>query len=144
VKVERTTRIDAPPKAVYDVVMDPSRLKDWVTVHHHLEDSPRAPLKKGSQLTQILKLAGRRFRVRWRVVENEPCEHVVWEGRGPVASHARVEYRFDANDGGTDFSYVNEYDLPGGPLGRVAGRAVYRVTQKELDGSLQRLKRLVE
>ena len=53
-------------------------------------------------------------------MENEPCEHVVWEGRGPVASHARVEYRFDSNDGGTDFSYVNEYDLPGGALGRVA------------------------
>jgi len=39
---------------------------------------------------------------------------------------------------------VNEYDLPGGALGRVAGRAVSRVTQKEVDGSLQRLKQLVE
>jgi len=48
------------------------------------------------------------------------------------------------NGGGTDFSYMNEYDLPGGPLGRVAGRAVSRVTQKEVDGSLQRLKQLVE
>lgn len=136
--------IAASPKEVYDIVMDPHRLKDWVTVHHRLEDSPKGPLEKGSQLTQILRLAGRRFKVRWRVVENEPCEHVVWEGRGPVGSHARVEYRFDPNAGGTDFSYVNEYDLPGGPLGRVAGRAVYRVTQKELDGSLQRLKGLVE
>jgi hypothetical protein len=124
-RVERTTHIAAPPQAVYDIVMDPQRLKDWVTVHHHLEDSPKAPLKKGSQLTQILRLTGKRFKVRWRVVENDPCVHVVWEGR-------------------TDFSYVNEYDLPGGPLGRVAGHAVSRVTQKELDGSLQRLKQLVE
>jgi carbon monoxide dehydrogenase subunit G len=144
VKVQRTAHIAAPPQAVYDVVMDPHRLEDWVTVHHHLEGSPRSPLKKGSQLTQCLRLAGKKFKVHWRVVQNEPCEHVVWEGRGPVASRARVEYRFDANDGGTDFSYVNEYDLPGGPLGRVAERAVSRVTQKELDGSLQRLKQLVE
>jgi carbon monoxide dehydrogenase subunit G len=144
VKVQRTTHIAAPPQAVYDVVMDPNRLEDWVTVHHHLEGSPRSPLQKGSQLTQCLRLAGKKFKVHWRVVQNEPCEHVVWEGRGPVASRARVEYRFDANDGGTDFSYVNEYDLPGGPFGRMAGRAVSRVTQKELDGSLQRLKRLVE
>jgi carbon monoxide dehydrogenase subunit G len=144
VRVERTAHIAAPPQAVYDVVMDPQRLEDWVTVHDHLEGAPKAPLKKGSQLTQTLKLAGRRFKVKWRVVENDPCEHVVWEGRGPVGSHARVEYGFKSNDGGTDFSYVNEYDLPGGPLGRVAGRAVSRVTQKEVDGSLQRLKRLVE
>jgi carbon monoxide dehydrogenase subunit G len=144
VRVERTTHIAAPPKRVYDVVMDPERLGDWVTIHHHLEGNTPSPLEKGSKLTQCLKLAGRRFHVNWTVVENEPCEHVVWEGRGPVASHARVEYRFDSNDGGTDFSYVNEYDLPGGPLGRFAGRAVARVTQKEVEGSLQRLKQLVE
>jgi carbon monoxide dehydrogenase subunit G len=144
VRVERATHIAAPPKAVYDIVMDPARLGDWVTIHHSFEGRLPSPLQKGSTLTQCLKLAGRKFHVHWKVVENEPCEHVVWEGRGPVASHARVEYRFDSNDGGTDFSYVNEYDLPGGPLGRVAGRAVARVTQREVEGSLQRLKRLVE
>jgi carbon monoxide dehydrogenase subunit G len=144
VRVERTTHIAAPPRAVYDIVMDPGRLKDWVTIHQRIVGNPQSPLEKGSTLTQCLRLAGKRFNVHWRVVENEPCVHVVWEGRGPVASRARVEYRFDSNDGGTDFSYINEYDLPGGPLGRVAGRAVSRVTQKEVDGSLQRLKQLVE
>ena len=143
-KVERTTKVATPAKRLYDVVMDPNRLEEWVTIHNHLEGSPPSPLEEGSRLTQCLKLAGRKFKVRWRVVENEPCERVVWEGRGPVASRARVEYRFDSNDGGTDFSYANEYDLPGGPVGRFAGRAVSRVTQKELDGSLQRLKQLVE
>ena len=143
-RVERTIHIEAPPRAVYDVVMDAQRLGDWVTVHDHLEDAPKGTLKKGSELTQVLKLTGRRFKVRWRVVENDACRLVVWDGRGPVASHARVEYRFDPSGEGTDFSYVNEYDLPGGPLGRVAGHAVSRVTQKELDGSLQRLKQLVE
>jgi carbon monoxide dehydrogenase subunit G len=144
VRVERTDQIAAPPRAVYDIVMDPGRLKDWVTIHERIIGSTDSPLKEGSRLTQCLKLAGKRFNVHWRVVENDPCLHVVWEGRGPVASRARVEYRFDSNDGGTEFSYINEYDLPGGPLGRVAGRAVSRVTQKEVDGSLQRLKRLVE
>ena len=143
-RVERRTHIAAPPKDVYDVVMDSGRLKDWVTIHHRLEGSPASPLRKGSKLTQYLKLAGKSFKVDWQVVENEPCEHVVWEGRGPVASHAKVEYRFQPNGEGTDFSYVNEYDLPGGPLGRMAGRAVARVTQKELEGSLRRLRELVE
>ena len=124
--------------------MDPRRLGDWVTIHHHLEGSPRRPAAEGIRADPVPEARGRTFKVHWHVVENEPCEHVVWEGRGPLASHARVEYRFDSNDGGTDFSYVNEYDLPGGPLGRVAGRAVSRVTQKEVDGSLQRLKQLVE
>jgi carbon monoxide dehydrogenase subunit G len=144
VKVERTVEIDAPPQRVYDVVMDPSRLEEWVTIHHHLEDAPNGHLRKGSKLTQCLKLAGKKFKVRWTVVENDPCVRVVWEGRGPVASHARVVYGLKANGEGTTFNYMNEYDLPGGALGRVASRAVSRVTQKELEGSLQRLKSLVE
>jgi carbon monoxide dehydrogenase subunit G len=143
-KVERTIDIAASPERLYDVLMDPARLEDWVTIHHHLEDAPKAPLRKGSQLTQCLKLAGKKFKVRWTVVENEPCVRVVWEGRGPVASHARAVYELEGNGGGTTFSYLNEYELPGGALGRVASRAVSRVTQKELDGSLQRLKSLVE
>ena len=124
--------------------MDASRLGDWVTIHDHLEDAPNGRLKHGSKLTQWLKLAGRRFKVRWTVVENEPCQRVVWEGQGPVGSHARVVYSFAENGQGTRFSYMNHYDLPGGPVGRIAGHAVLRVTEKELDGSLQRLKSLVE
>jgi uncharacterized protein YndB with AHSA1/START domain len=143
-KVERSTSISAPPGRVYDVIMDPARLEDWVTIHQRLEGHAPSPLKKGSRLTQCLKLAGKRFKVHWTVVENEPCKRVLWEGRGPVASRARVEYRFEPNGDGTDFFYLNEYDLPGGALGRFAGKAVARVTQKELDGSLQRLKSLVE
>jgi carbon monoxide dehydrogenase subunit G len=144
VKVERSITIAAPPERVYDTVMDPSRLEDWVTIHHQLVDAPNGPLEKGSKLTQTLRLAGRRFTVRWTVVQNEPCKQVVWEGQGPVASHARVVYGFHQDGEATRFSYTNEYDLPGGALGRVAGRAVARITQKELEGSLQRLKSLVE
>ena len=143
-KVERDIRIDAPPQRVYDVVMDPRRLEDWVTIHDHLVGDPPSPLKKGSRLTQCLRLAGKRFKVRWTVVENDPCRKVVWEGRGPVMSHAQVEYRFEPDGEGTRFSYVNQYDLPGGPLGRIAGRTVSRVTTREVDGSLQKLKALVD
>jgi carbon monoxide dehydrogenase subunit G len=144
VKVERTVQIAAPPERVYEVVMDPRRLGDWVTIHHELEDAPREPLRKGSKLTQSLKLAGQRFRVRWTVAENDPRKKVVWEGKGPVGSTARVEYRFAPNGDGTRFSYMNEYELPGGVLGRLAGRSVSRVTARELDGSLQQLRLLVE
>ena len=76
-------------------------------------------------------------------MENDPAG--ASSGRaGAGGSHARVEYSFAENGKGTRFSYMNQYDLPGGPVGRVAGHAVSRVTEKELDGSLRRLKSLVE
>jgi carbon monoxide dehydrogenase subunit G len=143
-KVERETDISAPPQSVYDVVMNPRKLEDWVTIHHRLDEAPDGQLQAGSELTQCLKLAGQRFHVHWKVAENDPCRRVVWEGRGPMRSRARVIYKFEPNGGGTHFSYVNEYELPGGPLGRMAGSAVKRVTARELDETLRRLKRLVE
>jgi carbon monoxide dehydrogenase subunit G len=143
-KVERSVEIAAAPHEVYEVVMDPARLGDWVTIHDHLEDAPNGRLERGSKLTQTLRVAGQRFKVRWTVVENEFCKRVVWEGRGPVGSHASVVYRFDENERGTRFFYMNQYDLPGGVFGRMAGRAVSRVTEKELDGSLRKLKSLLE
>jgi carbon monoxide dehydrogenase subunit G len=143
-KIERTIEIAAPPERVYDVVMDPRHLEDWVTIHDHLQDAPDGSLATGSELTQCLKLAGRRFNVRWKVVEDDPCRRVVWDGQGPVHSHARVVYEFEPNGNGTRFSYSNEYDLPGGVLGRMAGGAVRRVTAKEVDATMKRLKQLLE
>ena len=143
-KIERTIEIAAPPEEVYEVVMDPRRLKDWVTIHHSLIEAPAGELREGSELTQCLKLAGQRVSVRWRVAEDDCPRRVVWEGEGPMSSHARAVYGFERSGSGTRFSYRNEYELPGGAFGRFAGRAVSRVTTKEVEGTLQRLKDLLE
>ncbi len=143
-KLERTVKIKASPQEVYEVVMNPRCLEEWVTIHRSLEDAPEGQLRKGSTLTQCLKLAGKGFKVRWTVVENERAKRVVWEGKGPVRSKAKVIYEFGADGEATSFSYANEYDLPGGPLGRMAGPMVKRVTTNELERSLQKLKALVE
>lgn len=144
-KVEREIDMAAPPEKVYDVVMDPRCLERWVSIHDSLDEAPAGQLRQGSKLAQCLKLAGRKFHVRWTVVENDPAKRVVWEGKGPVRSRARVEYEFEQNgDDGTHFSYSNEYHLPGGPLAGMAGPVVRRVTGKELDKSLKALKAFVE
>ena len=85
-----------------------------MTIHDSLQDAPDRPLERGSELTEVLRIAGRTFRARWTVVENEPCKRVVWQGRGPLGSDARVVYRFDCVDEGreTTFSFINEYELP--------------------------------
>jgi uncharacterized protein YndB with AHSA1/START domain len=144
-RVERTIDINAPPEQVYDLVMDPRRLEDWVTIHDGLKEAPSGGLRKGSELIQCLKLAGRRFDVHWEVVEADKPRRVVWEGKGPVRSRAKVVYDFDSDGNGkTCFSYMNEYSMPGGPLGRIAGGVLRHTSQRESEASLERLKRIVE
>jgi carbon monoxide dehydrogenase subunit G len=145
VRVERTIEIEAPPERVYDLVMDPQRLGDWVSIHAGLKQSPNGELRKGSELVQCLKLAGRRFDVHWEVVQAEKPKRVVWEGKGPVHSRAKVVYDLDADgDGKTCFSYMNEYSMPGGPLGRIAGGVLKHTAERESEKTLAQLKALVE
>jgi uncharacterized protein YndB with AHSA1/START domain len=145
VKVERSVEIAATPERIYEVIMDPACLEHWVTIHAALEAAPEGQLESGSELTQRLQLAGRGFTVHWKVIENRPARRVEWEGTGPMRSHAGVTYELQPNgNGGTRFTYINEFALPGGPLGRVAGSVVRRVTAGELDQSLERLRAMVE
>ncbi len=143
-KIERSIEIAAPPEEVYDLIADPQRLRDWVTILQSVEGSTAGPLEEGSRLTQCLKLAGRSFKVKWTVVESDRPRRLVWKGRGPMRSKAFVANELEATKTGTNFSYTNEYELPGGPLGRMAGPLVRRVTAGELEDSLQRLKALLE
>lgn len=143
-KVERRIEIAAPPEQVYDVVMDPSRLGDWVTIHERVEDAPEAVLASGATLTQHLKLGGRGFKVRWKVTEDERPRRVRWEGRGPAGSTAVAEYVLTPTAAGTSFDYLNELKTPGGPLGALAGRLVSGMAEREAERSLRRLKALLE
>lgn len=143
-KVERSVEIAASPERLYEVIMNPNCLEQWVTIHSSLEDAPSGTLEQGSRLTQRLELAGRCFTVQWTVVENQRARRVVWEGRGPMRSRAGVTYGLEPIAGGTRFSYTNEFLLPGGLLGRAAGPVVRTVTAGELDRSLDRLRALVE
>lgn len=143
-KVESTVQIAATPEDVYRVVMDPSRLDDWVSIHDSLPSAPDGELEKGSRLTQRLRLARQRITVRWQVTEDDRPRRVVWEGKGPFRAHARAVYELAESDGGTRFHYENEFDLPGGPAGRLAGRGFGRTAEREMKQSLDRLKTLVE
>jgi uncharacterized membrane protein len=144
-RVERKIDIDAPAERVYDLVMDPQRLGDWVTIHVGLKDAPPGELRIGSELVQCLKLAGRRFDVHWEVVQAEKPKRVVWEGKGPVHSRAKVVYDIDPDgDGKTCFSYMNEYSMPGGPLGRIAAGVLRHTAERESEKTLVELKRIME
>jgi uncharacterized protein YndB with AHSA1/START domain len=144
-KLTREIEIAAPPDRVYDVLADPDCLGEWVTIQEELEERPDGDLKAGSRLRQRMKVAGQRFRLSWTVVEAERPSRIVWEGKGPMGSKAKAVYELSGNgDGGTRFSYMNEYGLPGGVAGRIAGRAVNAASGREADKTLKRLKKLVE
>ena len=138
--------IDAPREEVFDTVLDPARLDEWVTIHRRLNRAEEGPPHRGYEMDQTLCLRGANFTVHWTLTEHRPYERATWEGRGPAGSYARTSYRLREADGnGTRFEYENEFKPPGGLIGKAASRIIVGgVPQREATRSLQQLKALLE
>lgn len=145
--VEASVQIDVPPERVWDVVMDPRRLSEWVTIHRRLRRADEGDPYVGYRMDQQVHLRGVSLDVRWELVECERARRAVWEGRGPARSHARTEYVLTPQDGGTRtrFQYHNEFHAPLGPIGALASRAlVGGMPEREAHRTLQRLQDLLQ
>ena len=144
--VNASIEIAASPTEVWETVMDPARLGDWVTIHRKLRYSDEVAPRVGYRMDQQIHLRGVSVDVHWTLVECVPGERAIWEGRGPARSRARTEYELHpASNGSTRFDYSNEFHAPLGPLGALASRAlVGGMPQREATRTLERLRALLE
>jgi uncharacterized protein YndB with AHSA1/START domain len=144
--VTAAIEIAAPLETVWETVMDPTRLKDWVTIHKTVKNVSASPLRTGATMDQSMVLRGVPFRVHWTLTAVESPHRAEWTGAGPAHSQARISYVLEAGeDGNTLFKYTNEFHPPGGRLGRVAGRVIVGGTsEREAKNSLAKLKALLE
>jgi uncharacterized membrane protein len=144
--VHAQIEIVAPPQAVWDTVMDPKRLGEWVTIHRSVKVKSDDPAAEGAQMEQVLHVLGVSFKVHWTLELVRAPREAEWEGRGPAMSRAVIRYRLTGDpDGPTTFDYINEFHPPGGPVGSVASRVVVgHISEREAHDSLIRLKALLE
>jgi len=140
-----STTIDAPREDVWQMVMDPSRLGDWVTIHRKLVHADDGPARVGFEMEQRIHLRGVSLDVHWTLVECDPCARAVWEGRGPARSRAHTEYLLHEDGRGTRFDYRNEFRPPLGPIGALVSRAlVGGISEREAKRTLDRLRANLE
>ena len=145
--VTASVTIAAPPEEVWEVLMDPRRLDEWVTAHRKLgDDLPELPLSEGDGFSQRLGVGPAGFWVEWEIVEARRPELARWRGSGPAGSSAEITYRLsDQGDESTRFDYENDFDPPGGIAGQAAKKVVTAAAGKrEARKSMERLKALFE
>lgn len=143
-KITTSIDIDAPVQDVWNVATDLERMGEWVSIHRDFPESPPSDLAEGSSFTQTLSVAGTPFSVDWTATEVDGPEKLSWDGVGPAGTTAHTTYALAAENGGTRFTYENEFNLPAGKVGEAAASVVSGQADKEADDSLKKLKELVE
>ncbi len=144
--VQAKIEIAAPIERVWETIMDPERLGDWVTIHKSIHNVSDTPLRRGTTMEQALSVRGITFHVHWTVMALRAPHRAEWEGGGPAHSTAIIRYELTSlGEDRTSFQYTNEFHPPGGRLGNVAGRFIVGATsEREAQHSLALLKDLLE
>ncbi len=144
--VHHKIRIEAPVQRVWDTIMDPRQLENWVTIHRSLGEVSSEPSRKGATMEQQMRMRGLNFHVHWTLVDVNAPTHAEWDGRGPAHSRARIRYELTGDgENATEFEYTNEFTTPGGKIGDMATRMIVgQASDREAHNSLERLKALLE
>ena len=142
--VHTSIDIDAPMQRVWDLATDLDRMSEWVSIHRDFPQPPPSDVKQGTRFQQTLSVGGTPFAVEWTASDVDGPQTLSWEGTGPAGTTARTTYSLAAENGGTRFTYENEFKFPAGDVGEAASKVVSGSAEREANDSLTRFKQLVE
>lgn len=141
--VRASIDLPAPPEDVWNLIMDPTQMERWVTIHRELLSADEGEPRPGFEMSQRFSIRGAPVTVSWKIDQFDPPHRATWNGVGPAGASAFIEYRLEESPLGTTFHYTNDFRAPMGLLGRVASRALMGgVPEREAEASLQALRTL--
>lgn len=132
--LERTTLVAAPLPAVFDFFSDPRNLARLTppSMRFRIVEAPRRRLRAGDRMRYTIRVFG--IPLRWTTLitswdEGRSFSDV--QERGPYRTWKHT-HSFAAAEGGVEMRDRVEYELPFGPLGRLAhalwaGRELRRI-----------------
>ena len=141
--IRSTTRIDAPPEAVFDFIDHWQNAMRYMRrmVRYDLVD-PHGGTGVGAEFKIAIEAAGQKLTGHIRVTEHERPSKIAFK----TIEGTRVEGSWSITPEGDGSRVVLDslYEPPGGIIGRVVASFIKANAQSDLDASLRELKRLVE
>jgi uncharacterized membrane protein len=116
--------IDASPSDVWSVLADVRRLPDYSTSTVAVIDAPDCLERKGQEFTQVVKVLGRRWTSKWKVLQFEPDSLLCSQGTvGPGVQFTLTQSLQARGAERSTLRLEIHYEVPGGSLGRMAAKA---------------------
>lgn len=140
--VTRTVEIKAPAQRVYDFLTQPSNLLGiWPNMRSvaNVAVSPRG----GHDFDWEYSMAG--FRLKGHSTTEEARPGKLYRVRNEGGIPSTFVWTFEGLDGsGTRLTVDIEYETPGAIVGKIAGKLVARMNERDLDTMLANLEDVME
>lgn len=142
----RSVEVDRPIAEVWDVWTDVRTLPQLSSSTTEVRDAPERLTEPGQTFRQVVRAVGRCFDVTWTVTSIADRDHLTIESRAVMGVSPRLTERVEPlSPSRTRLAIDVEYDLPFGPLGRLASKlGVEQLARREATEVLDRLRTLIE
>ncbi len=140
-KVEKSIVINAPVEKVFSFMDAVERQPEWLPSMAEVWDIKGWP-GLGTRWKWLFQMSGVRFQGRSVVSQYVQNKRIVVETKGGIDSNWL--WLFRSEGAGTRVDLTVEYIMPGSILGKLAGKVVEKLNEKEAESALVNIKALVE
>jgi acyl-CoA synthetase (AMP-forming)/AMP-acid ligase II/uncharacterized membrane protein len=142
-RVERSTTIDAPRQRLWELVSDPARYPEFMHGITRLERAGEIERGLGARFSMRMRVGSADVGGLVEIVEFDEPRDLAWTSVTGIDQRGRWRLR-ETDDGATRVTLRLSYGSPGGILGAVADRFSASMVARNLERSLDNLKRELE
>ncbi len=140
-RIESRVEIGAPSASVFPWLVEPDRLRRWISGFVGSEPIGPGEVHIGSRSRDVIEAEGRRIEVETEIVELRPGERL--GVRITSSSHEQLDtYDLETRDGMTELIYRSDMRMRG--LARLLGPLITRQIRARAEKDLATLKQVVE
>jgi uncharacterized protein YndB with AHSA1/START domain len=150
-EVQAEITIAAPPERVFAFIARPENMPRWLAIAESVDQIEPAPEGLNTRWRVRINILGISHEVPARISAYDWPRRLAFTMAGPMDGNLSNESplggvvaTLDATDSGTRITCRLSYTVPGGTIGRLAGRGVQPLVQQGVRESLRRLKAALE
>jgi len=141
-KVNATVDVPVPQDRVWDVIADPGRYGEWLTIHTKWKDGAPERFVQGAQVAEVVTMLGMANTITWTVEELEAPSRLRISGVGMAG--VRSTFTLAVEPRGEGASRVGiDAEFEGQMIVGALGAAVEKDAKEQLERSLEGFATLV-
>ncbi len=144
-KVEKTIKISAAPEKIWPYLVDPQKIPTWFDSFKRCECTSEKHTGVGTTYYVEEKVPGPLRKINFKSTTWNDNKNLTLEmTSGKNVNNYKIHWQLQKDQSGTKFNFVEDVEMPFGPIGKLLGLMGQNTANKMVDNMLIKLKSLSE